>query len=69
MVKIAIFLGIAWLCTKTKTWNKGPRISDFVDFKAVLISCFDEGPLRFQDDEQDNDDPNSNPHYNWNENA
>ena len=67
MIEAGIFIGAAWLITKTKTWTKGPYFSDHVDIKALFLSFFDAGPLRFKDDERATEDPNSNPHYVWNE--
>ncbi len=66
MIEVALFIGAAWLITKTKTWTKGPYVSDHINLATLFTSCFDAGPLRFKD-EQDNDDPNSNPDYIWNE--
>lgn len=67
MLEAALFLVLAILITKTRTWNKGPRLRDTIQFKAVFMSMFDAGPLRLVDeeDEQGTEDPNSNPHYIW----
>lgn len=67
MVEIAIFIGIILLVTRTKTWTQGPYVSDHVQFKAIITSCLDEGPLRFTAAKQGTEDPNSNPDYIWNE--
>lgn len=64
MVEALIFIGIAWLVLRTRTWNRGPYITDHIDFSVLGASVFDDGPLRIQA-EPDNEDPNSNPDYIW----
>jgi len=63
-MEIAIFLIIAWLMTRTKTWNKGPKVSDYIKFHVLIASCLDAGPMRYGT-ETAQEDPNSNPDYIW----
>ena len=65
MIEFAFFIAIAFVVVRTKTWTKGPHLSDYIQLEPLITSAFDEGPLRFKGDEQAHEDPNSNPHYIW----
>lgn len=64
MVEAALFLAVAWLMTRTKTWNRKPHLSDYVHLIDLVTSALDSGPLRFTD-ETVQEDPNSTPDYIW----
>lgn len=67
MLEAALFIGIAWLILRTETWRQpwAPTLTTNINFRVLLGSLFDEGPLRLQDDEPVQEDANSNPHYIW----
>ena len=68
-MELAFFLivgaGLArWF--KHKSRNE-PKLSDYVDWTVLFVTIFDNDPIRLKDPELAQEDPNSNPHYIWNE--
>ncbi len=67
------FLVIAWLITRSKVWGTGFHLRDHFSIKTLIHSALDEGPIHIKPGHYDkpdrtgSQDPNSNPHYIWNE--
>ena len=72
-MEFLFFLFIAILLVWGWRRDPGPRISDSVSLKTILLSAFfEDGPVRYDPedppaDKHESEDPNSNPHYIWDE--
>ena len=63
---------VCWLVTRWKPWSNGPKFRDSFSITRFVSSCLDEGPMKWKPThkqlaDRGNEDPNSNPHYIWNE--
>lgn len=70
VAEFVFFIIVAWLITKTKIWNRAPKLRDHASLSTAIRSLSEESPVKYApgaDAKTETEDPNENPHYIWDE--